>query len=413
MTGGSAPTRPSELRALRRSLLTADDQKILRVVTVVDEMADRGEADALVAPLRPRLSQLRPPRPLRFERLLFMPLDPLIVPATEWRVDQPMVPRTALRPIARTVRQRLGADVGPIEAGIAGRTTADGEAIARIGSRLWPAAACLLDSAPVPRDWAEAGLRPAAWEPLTRGIAAVLHRLAVLEPLMQDPTPGATGQEAMQALLTGLRDEPPGSQAMVIALMLAQLPQAGELLQALARTLPDAADLRRAGDQAAAALLGRLEGAGVTEARVATASLADLSGEVSRLAELLDELELHTTLPDRRGRLTAVRRRLDQACRDRFGSTIDSELLEPLRHPPTAIDRDQQTQLEATARQLRTLETTARKLGGAADYDARLRAAAATVETCGGGALTIGRATRLLEILAGPDAAMTFLEHHS
>ena len=68
---------------------------------MVDAMPNRGAADQLIAPLRARLAHLRPPRPLRFARLLFLPLDPLIVPAARWRAAQPAIPRTVIPPSRR------------------------------------------------------------------------------------------------------------------------------------------------------------------------------------------------------------------------------------------------------------------------------------------------------------------------
>ena len=92
-------------------------------------------------PLRRRLAVLRPPRPLRFVRLLFHPLDPLIVSAGRWRPDQPAIPRTALAPLADCVRGAMPAEASAIEAAINGRTTADADLIAAQGACCGPAPA--------------------------------------------------------------------------------------------------------------------------------------------------------------------------------------------------------------------------------------------------------------------------------
>src|SRR6185437_13356228 len=111
---------PPQTREMQRNLIAARDEQITRVVAVVDALADRSAADALIAPLRPRLQQLRPPRPIRLARLLFLPLDPLIVPAPRWRPGDPLVPRTALTPLADLVRSTDGAVVTRVEASLAG-----------------------------------------------------------------------------------------------------------------------------------------------------------------------------------------------------------------------------------------------------------------------------------------------------
>ena len=96
------------IREVSRGLVQARDEQILRVVTMLDAMPHRGEADQVLAPLRPRLARLRPPRPLRFARLLFLPLDLLIVPAGRWRFEHLTIPRTAIPPIAAMVESALG-----------------------------------------------------------------------------------------------------------------------------------------------------------------------------------------------------------------------------------------------------------------------------------------------------------------
>ena len=75
----------SALHDVARTLNAARDEQLARVVAVVDALPARGAADTLIAPLRPRLATLRPTRPLNLTRLLFTPLDPLIVPSAEWR----------------------------------------------------------------------------------------------------------------------------------------------------------------------------------------------------------------------------------------------------------------------------------------------------------------------------------------
>ena len=69
-----------EIQALTREVAEASDPHIKRIVAKVDAMAIRGPADALIEPLRQRLRILRPPRPLRFGRLLSIRLIPSSCP---------------------------------------------------------------------------------------------------------------------------------------------------------------------------------------------------------------------------------------------------------------------------------------------------------------------------------------------
>ena len=73
--------RAAETRAIRHEVADAGDEKILRIVALLDRSSAPAGAQAILDPLRPRLAALRPSRPLRFERLLFMPFGSLVVPA--------------------------------------------------------------------------------------------------------------------------------------------------------------------------------------------------------------------------------------------------------------------------------------------------------------------------------------------
>src|SRR5450631_4088204 len=129
------------IRDVARGLASARDEQILQVVAMVDAMPQRGAADQLIAPLRERLARLRPPRPLRFARLLFLPLDPLIVPAARWRPNQPTIPRTVIPLLAQTVEKGLGSLGQTVATMIDGHTTAQQMVIDEAGSLLWRGAA--------------------------------------------------------------------------------------------------------------------------------------------------------------------------------------------------------------------------------------------------------------------------------
>jgi hypothetical protein len=81
-------------------------------------------------------------------------------------------------------------------------------------------------------------------------------------------------------------------------------------------------------------------------------------------------------------------------------------LVAPLTAASIPVDGPAQTSLERSARALRTLETMARKLGDPAGYDTLLRTATDTVlAAADAGTLTSMQKYRLIEILAGSDAA--------
>ena len=132
-----------------------------QVVALVDAMPQRGAADALIAPLRSRLALIAPLRPVTAMRLMFSPLDPVIVPGPGWRPGTPTVPRPALGCLGAAVMARVGPLAQAVQGMIAGRSPQAATAAgARVGVMLWPAAAAVLAAMPVPPAWTATARRP-------------------------------------------------------------------------------------------------------------------------------------------------------------------------------------------------------------------------------------------------------------
>jgi hypothetical protein len=341
-----------------------------------------------------------------------MPLDPLMVQARDWQPFSPTIPRTAIMPLAAIVRIALGRDAARIDALIAGRTTLDTGVIEEAGALLWPQAGRILAIAPRPMEWPDSGLNTTVYRPLATGVAAVLVRHAAIETLVQDALSGVLGEgeEAIAALLAGVNEEPPETQAILVALLTVRLPHSGALLRALAGAQITGA-FRRSADDATDALVDLLERPAGVEARVARMDLGSAPVEIRRIGAFLAELESRGTDQKRRNRLRTLRQRLDASCRTRFTEGLKDDLLAPMQAMAGAIGQPVQAMMETTARHLRELETEARQIGGAETYDAQLQQTVATVKAmAAAGGLSVMRAVRLVEILAGPEAAMSLLE---
>ncbi len=369
-------------------------------------MASRGSADALIAPLRPRLAALRPPRPLRFARLLFYPLDPLIVSAAHWRPDRNSIPRTAIAPVAEYVRLAMGADAAAIEARIQHRTTADTDIVAPCGALLWPAASSILSSPGVPDTWDRTGLGPAVYGPLAACLTALLDQAAAVETMAAGMANGLLPPDGMQiaAILTKVAASHLPALPMMIALLLARAPESAAALPR-AHTGATGVAVQAALDEAAERLLLQLEEDDSAEARIASANLANAGASVGWIASLLRQLDTVAATPHRRAHIQAIRRKLDASCKARFAAGLEQELLAPLNDSaPLAIPA-----LEAAARGLRVLETEARSIGGGG-YDRLLNKAAEAVGSrAANGQMQLVDRIRLVEILAGPEAAMALL----
>lgn len=399
------------IREVTRGLAAARDEQILQVVAMVDAMPNRGPADQLIAPLRRRLAHLRPPRPLRFARLLFMPLDPLIVPAARWRASQPTIPRTAIPPLAAVVEADLGAAGRTIAAMIEGHTTQDIDVVAAAGEILWNQAPQALLNANLPADWDTTGLGLLMHKPLVRRISALLCHAVPLRNMMANAAEGLLPPEAnvVQAMVEDVIGREPEAQPMIIALLLARIPEAAPVLVRVAMLLGQrgGALLRHAGEQAADILLDQLEAPGGTEAHLGGQDLAEAGATVRRLTSLLGALEGESLSPDRRERLIDVRARIKTGCQSLFTERLSTDLLEPLRACAPDSGPEAGWELEAAARGLRALETEARRAGDDKSYDVLLGQAADMVrEITVQGGLDRVEGLRLMEIVAGPEVAL-------
>jgi hypothetical protein len=400
------------IRALNREILGADDPQIMRIVTLVDTMMQRGTADLLIEPLRRRLAVMRPPHPLRFSRLMFHPLDLLIVPTSRWRPASRAIPRTALVPMAEHVRLAMGPAAAAMDAEIAGHTTADTDLISRLGRSLWPKAAVILAAAPMPRTWDEAELGDRSYRPLADAVSALLAEAATLDTLCSEaatgllpPTPDTIA--AMLGRVVRLnKDVLP----MMIAVLLDRLPQAAALLPAV-NTGPEAHAVHAAMDEATDLLLRQLDREEGADARIAVGTLAEAGAAAGRVASLLKHLDTANVQPQRRQQMRAVRQRLEADCKARFASGLQDELLIPLQHMGSLSADTDIPALEAAARGLRVLETEGRSVGGGSTYDLLLGKAAEAIKAdTMSDRLSRADQMRLVEILSGPDAALAMLE---
>ncbi len=403
-----------EIREVARGLAAARDEQILQVVKMVDAMPNRGPADQLIAPLRGRLAHLRPSRPLRFARLMFMPLDPLIVPAVRWRMAQPTIPRTAIPVLAEAVQAGLGASGQKIAALIEGHTTEDLDIVEAAGELLWaPAGGFLLQAKP-PAEWDGTGLGLAVHQPLARRIGALLSQAVALRRMTANAAEGLVPPEAnaVQAMVEEVIHLEAEAQPMIIGLLLARIPEAAPVLVRVAMLLGQrgGALLRQAGEQATDMLLDQLEAPGGTEAQLGGQNLTQAGATVRRLTSLLGALAGESLSPDRRERLIDVRARIKTGCQSLFTERLTTDLLEPLRARAPDSGPEMAWELENAARGLRALETEARRAGGEKTYDVLLGQAADMVrEITVQGGLDRVEGLRLMEIVAGPEVALALI----
>jgi hypothetical protein len=400
-------------RALHSLLSHANDAKIRRVTEMLDGVPDVKARQTIMEPLRPRLKLLKIPHQLRLERLLFIPFEPLIVPAREWRPGDATIPRTILTAIAGVVRAGLGPDAAAIDAMVAGHRTDEIQVVTLAGEALWPrASAILAGSAEAPSDWAKTGVRETLYQPLARIVAAVLCRAPRLRSLLRDADVAVLNARdgTIAEILRTIADEPAEACAMVVQLILLQSPGAAPLLRRFIAANANSAQkalLSAALAQGTEEALAQLDGpTGIAEV-IGSAPLGDIGDHVRRIATLLREVGLDTAASAHRPHLKAIRRKLDAACRARFADGMSSGLVQPLTPGSGAVDQAGQIRMETCIRDLRKLETEVRTAGGASGYDDLLVEASDTVHAAAAaGTLTPVRTCRLIELLSGPEAAL-------
>jgi hypothetical protein len=406
------PSRDPGIRDLTREIAGAPDLQITRIVATVDAIPVRGPADALIEPLRQRLKVLRPPRPLRFVRLLFDPLNALIVPPGRWRLGQNTIPRSALLPMAETVRQEMGQDAQAIEAEIVDRTNDDTGLVARLGRSLWPAAADILAGPTIPATWEMSGLGRAIYRPLADTVATLLGQAVTLDELCAETANGLLppSPERIGVLLGHIASTRPTDLSMLIALLLNRLPAAAASIPT-GQAGTAAKIIEKAFDLAANRILLQLGEDEGTEVLIAPGTLASAGAAAARIATLLEQLGTGPRNLPRREQLRALRHRLDDSCRARFTLGLQEELLTPLQNLDASPGPSAVQDLETAARGLRVLELEARAVGSGATYDFLLRKATETVRNSAvHERLTQVDKVRLVEVLAGPDAAQEMLE---
>jgi hypothetical protein len=407
-----APDTRGSFRAVQRELNAASDAKLARIVAMVDAMAERGGADRVLEALRPRLATLRPPRPLRFTRLMFHPLDALIVDPPRWQRGGATLPRSALPALAGLAHAILGPMAEHIEAIIAGHSTARADIVAVAGAMLWPAAAEALDRAGRPASWAATGLPEECFATLAASTAAVLRRAVRIETLLAGLARGQPlDRPALRALFEDAAAEGPLAWRGVSALMLLRLPDPCAVLAEMAAATRRAApELRAMGEQALDTAIAQAAGGGDPVRLFATFPPGRIAASLSHLAGLLDGIEA-TSGAERRGRIGMVRAEVDEACRGWLAERLDEAILAPARMLEGKADDAQVTALEAEARALRQVEALGRRFGPGERYARLLATAAEAVAALDpAGALDAVDRARLMELLSGPDEALALLK---
>jgi hypothetical protein len=396
----------SAARQMRAALAEAPDGALGRIVHVLDALQDRGGADHLLADVRHRLRRLRPDRPLRFARLLALPLEGALVAPVAWSRAPAEIPRHALVPLAAAVRAALGTEAEAVEAAALGRTTGDAALIGQLGPRLWHRAG----AAPLPdppEGWMAAGLPREAAAPVLALCGALWrHGAALWEARMAAPE--GPPEPLLRATLGAILPEGPAALLAAATLLLRHAAAPGRVSLVAGSLAPPVASL-------AERALGEVV-AGHAAAVAAARTVAEMADCAAVLVHCLEDLEAPEPpfgREARRRQAAELRRGVAEACRARLATALRTDLLEPAAEAaarPHAEDAVVE-RLEAVARDLRRLQGAGRRLGQDTAFDRAVAEAVPHLLALGRQPRGLGRVevARLVEILAGPEAALPLL----
>lgn len=420
------------LADLSARIARARPDAISAIVALIDRLPERGEADALIAPMRPRLNRMRDivRRPASLGRVLAFPIEDLLVEPDVWRRGSLSVPRSVMTVAIGLVTDTLAAAARQdIRRRLAGATMEDAAAVTEAGAALWPAAAARL--AATAAGTLPAGLslpmREADFRFCLAALGETLRIATPLAALLVESPRGATHAwaavepRARDLLAAAERLSPDCFARVGLILMrrfMASGPVVGLLREAAGRSKRGEAERQLAAslDSYLAELPAQLPEA---------ATLALLPHEVQQ--EAVTEavaaieragLEIGTWQVERRDNLRDVQGRMAAVLRRRVPECLTAELAAPIARihaeglaaggGPAGLEG-----LEAAARAASAMVAAARRLGPVDDLAIAIRRAADTIAAMtegapqGAPADRLGRTdlARLVEILTGPDTA--------
>lgn len=401
--------RNPQVKGIRTALADAPDHALGRVVAMLDSLTDRGEADVLLNGIRPRLRRLRPERPVRLSRLLCLPLEGVLVDPSAWKQSALLVPRSAILPITAAIGAELSDFVDEMKALAGGGPLSDQALVEALCTRLWPAAGQVAVPAP-PRGWAEAGLPPHAAAPMLALCAAVWRNAVPLWAACHPASHDGTGEGELRAALAPLAAEGQAPLLAGLALLLRDSLQPALAVSVAGSLMPA---VQKTADQELAAALTR-DGAQVT----ACATPGDMAGAAQRLLRRLEGLEAGAQPGSREARrqlAATLRRDIGAACYTLYAQALSSSLVADavrLSRGGRASDADVAA-LEEMARDLRRLEVAGRRFAAEASFDRTLGATVTRLLPLAAnpGGLARVEVARLVEMLAGPQAALPLMEN--
>jgi hypothetical protein len=384
-------------KELRKSLISAPDTKIAKVVRMVDALALRGPADDLIKPLRITFAHAMPARPLRFSRLLFLPLDRMIVQPSKYRLGQGQVPRTSIAPIARAVNAAMsGAE--RIEEMIADQNVDNDAVIAEAGPMLWNEAGKIIAEMITCPEWdRETSLPDPTWREIRTTFSGAMF---IAERIWGDDPPGLRTELDVLELLRDVEENMRSAMPAILSLLLSLNHSTSLVLAAAARH----SNVTNAMSNAAVAQAVE-EISNTAVAKIGRGILQDAPAEASRIETFLRAVERRGHIS--RDQVKRARRETATQCADRLDRAVVEEF-SPAMMSGVFTDQDV-AKVESIARSIRDLELSGRTLSADPRFEASMITTWALLANSDNRNFEAADRARVAEIIFGPDRAESVL----
>lgn len=380
----------------------ASDTVLQQVVAVLEAVPSRAVLDPIIEAARPRLRMLRPPRPITFARILFLPFDGAVVPLKDWASGSAKLPRPALLPISEALRAAMGPTAEKISANLGGRNFFDVLQVDSEGRALWAEAARLAPTLSFPQGLPAAGLNEAEAQELLQLAASIWrHADRIWEAKLASfsgPSP-----ELVIAALKGPAQEGQNVFSLALLSLLDRAQSPGSVLATASRLSPIAGSIA---DEKLAELQSHPLEALPAEDPVRAAHIAE------EYVALLKELEGAPSgrMKDRRAVITPLLQKVGVAVEEVSQHIVNRQLLHALHEPNAKRRAAVVLNIEILARALRRLEDAGRRAGRFQAFD-KLHASHAAklnavLNALDGGGLQRHDVIRIAEILLGIEKAM-------
>jgi hypothetical protein len=401
--------------ALLGLLDSVDDDKLRQVVRLVEATGQRPTLEPALAAMRPRLRQLRPPRPLTLPRLLTVPFEAALVDEASAQTSF-VIRRAGLGRWQQAATARLDpAVIDRTKMAILGRGADDRAVIVAAGRDFWPAAAqALTTSEAMEEAPAVAAERRLVVDLLAIG-PSLVPLLGRLLPLGAEVD--AEDRPTLEEVLALAGGGPADRLGVVASILLRGTPQPWTVARHLVEAAPTGQRdrLRRLLEQLLAEQCAELQRR-VTELETAAdLPLAEIAGTLWQVAEALAPAGAGAAdAAGDRAEIEALRRKAAETAAARYATAIDAVVA---RLPePGSIERGAAVRArEETARRLARLGRAARRLAPDTSLHRVTEGAVERLVDVGAARRSPGQPlvdvddARLIEILAGPDLAWSYL----